>query len=61
MYPQAVYFPTRTLYFTHKIEYRERCKNSESLAAANKQSQTNDTTQSNNLHRKYFKINKYLN
>ncbi|XP_025424212.1 transformation/transcription domain-associated protein [Sipha flava] len=45
LYPQAVYFPTRTLYFTHKIEYRERCKNSELLAAANKQSQTNDTTQ----------------
>lgn len=26
MYPQAVYFPIRTLYLTLKIEQRERCK-----------------------------------
>lgn len=42
-----MYFPTRTLYFTHKIEYRERCRNSDSLAAANKQTENKDTTQSN--------------
>ncbi|XP_050062544.1 transformation/transcription domain-associated protein-like [Aphis gossypii] len=45
LYPQAVYFPTRTLYFNHKIEYRERCRNSELLAATYKQSQTNHTSQ----------------
>lgn len=26
MYPQAVYFPIRTLYLTLKIEQRERCE-----------------------------------
>ena len=26
MFPQAVYFPIRTLYLTLKIEQRERCK-----------------------------------
>ena len=33
LYPQAVYFPIRTLYHTLKIEQRERHKSAESLAA----------------------------
>ncbi|XP_073941495.1 transcription-associated protein Nipped-A isoform X1 [Choristoneura fumiferana] len=33
LYPQAVYFPIRTLYLTLKIEQRERHKSAESLAA----------------------------
>ncbi|XP_045458905.1 transcription-associated protein 1 [Melitaea cinxia] len=32
LYPQAVYFPIRTLYLTLKIEQRERHKSAESLA-----------------------------
>ena len=34
MYPQAVYFPIRTLYLTLKIEQRERFNNSRAAAAA---------------------------
>ncbi|XP_068621131.1 transcription-associated protein 1 isoform X2 [Battus philenor] len=33
LYPQAVYFPIRTLYLTLKIEQRERHKSAENLAA----------------------------
>ncbi|KAH9644539.1 hypothetical protein HF086_002340 [Spodoptera exigua] len=34
LYPQAVYFPIRTLYLTLKIEQRERHKTAENIAAA---------------------------
>ena len=34
MYPQAVYFPIRTLYLTLKIEQRERFNNSRAAALA---------------------------
>lgn len=34
VYPQAVYFPIRTLYLTLKIEQRERYKSGTSLGAA---------------------------
>src|SRR5689334_3294312 len=34
MYPQAVYFPIRTLYLTLKIEQREKVRNAELAAAA---------------------------
>lgn len=34
MYPQAVYFPIRTLYLTLKIEQRERVRNAEFAAAS---------------------------
>ena len=33
VYPQAVYFPIRTLYLTLKIEQRERYKSGESGAS----------------------------
>lgn len=33
MFPQAVYFPIRTLYLTLKIEQRERYKSAEQAAA----------------------------
>lgn len=33
LYPQAVYFPIRTLYLTLKIEQRERHKTAENIAA----------------------------
>lgn len=37
MFPQAVYFPIRTLYLTLKIEQREKHKSAEiALALANK-------------------------
>lgn len=39
MFPQAVYFPIRTLYLTLKIEQRERYKSAE-LAASNTQAAT---------------------
>lgn len=32
MFPQAVYFPIRTMYFTQKIEQRERYKSAERAA-----------------------------
>jgi transformation/transcription domain-associated protein len=35
MYPQAVYFPIRTLYLTLKVEQRERVRSAEIIAAAN--------------------------
>lgn len=34
MYPQAVYFPIRTLYLTLKIEQRERYKSGKSTQLA---------------------------
>ena len=37
MFPQAVYFPIRTLYMTLKIEQRERYKSAELAAAIGKQ------------------------
>ncbi|XP_067013941.2 transformation/transcription domain-associated protein [Anabrus simplex] len=37
MFPQAVYFPIRTLYLTLKIEQRERYKSAEMAANINKQ------------------------
>lgn len=44
-YPQAVYFPLRTLYLTLKIEQRERYKSAELAAAlAGKQAQAQGTT-----------------
>ncbi|XP_049942725.1 transformation/transcription domain-associated protein [Schistocerca serialis cubense] len=42
MFPQAVYFPIRTLYLTLKIEQRERNKNVE-MVPVTKQASTSDT------------------
>lgn len=36
MFPQAVYFPIRTLYLTLKIEQREKHKSAEQASLANK-------------------------
>lgn len=36
MYPQAVYFPIRTLYLTLKIEQREKHKSAEQAVFAGK-------------------------
>lgn len=36
MYPQAVYFPIRTLYLTLKIEQREKHKSAEQASLASK-------------------------
>lgn len=36
MFPQAVYFPIRTLYLTLKIEQREKHKSAEQVYLANK-------------------------
>lgn len=45
IYPQAVYFPIRTLYLTLKIEQRERYKSAELAAAlASKQAQAQGTS-----------------
>lgn len=38
MYPQAVYFPIRTLYLTLKVEQRDKVRNAEIMAAAAKAS-----------------------
>lgn len=40
MFPQAVYFPIRTLYLTLKIEQRERYKNAEQQASIASKTQT---------------------
>ncbi|XP_065219244.1 transformation/transcription domain-associated protein isoform X2 [Planococcus citri] len=42
MFPQAVYFPIRTMYFTQKIEQRERYKSAE--RAAGKQNESSGAT-----------------
>lgn len=36
MFPQAVYFPIRTLYLTLKIEQREKHKSAEQASLASK-------------------------
>ncbi|XP_074658755.1 transformation/transcription domain-associated protein-like [Tubulanus polymorphus] len=46
MYPQAVYFPIRTLYLTLKIEQRERYKSGELSASTSKSSSQSDVTPS---------------
>ncbi|GAB6032800.1 hypothetical protein CHUAL_012003 [Chamberlinius hualienensis] len=43
MYPQAVYFPVRTLYLTLKVEQRERFKASEILQQQNGDNRKNST------------------
>ncbi|GBP38089.1 hypothetical protein EVAR_95217_1 [Eumeta japonica] len=44
IYPQAVYFPIRTLYLTLKIEQRERYKSAEHLAAHHSHQPTSAAT-----------------
>lgn len=42
MYPQAVYFPIRTLYLTLKVEQRDKVRNAEFMAAAAKANLSQD-------------------
>ncbi|XP_028033958.1 transcription-associated protein 1 isoform X2 [Bombyx mandarina] len=47
LYPQAVYFPIRTLYLTLKIEQRERHKTAESIAHLPHQPTTSGSSKAN--------------
>lgn len=56
MFPQAVYFPIRTLYLTLKIEQREKHKSAEQALASKLQSAANQVRIYNFLW-SFFSIN----